>query len=263
MNTNIKYLLLFIIILALLSLCNGIKESFYSDFDKRYRMSPDNVKWNNSEKIWHDNYTNKKYRYRRNYPYYDIYPDLLDNELVHPLLSPVNNNILFTPDINYNNAWIVKSKGFSDIYNYEDTGGLENYYRTHLYNNSANSNISNFINGTKIFNSEEISKVFPTDIIHNNIKYSLLGIASNPYYSQYYLIFEYEVPSNPKNIYLKDELKYSNFKTYQYILVQTQNDQLKVIHAFTQRNKININDIVYLSLGSFELGPLSITEIKK
>jgi hypothetical protein len=58
-------------------------------------------------------------------------------------------------------------------------------------------------------------------------------------------------------------IKYSNFKKYNYILVQNQNENIKIIHAFTQRYKINVNDIVYLSVGVFELGPLVITQMKK
>jgi hypothetical protein len=91
--------------------------------------------------------------------------------------------------------------------------------------------------------------------------YRFLGYAINQYYSQYYLIYENEVTDKIDNKMVNNDLKYLDFKLYQYVLVKMKNNTPYVLHKVGPRVKININDIVYLSYGVFELGPLQITSI--
>ena len=95
------------------------------------------------------------------------------------------------------------------------------------------------------------------DITHEDIKYNLLGYAINKYYNQYYLIYESHITED-NNYYLKDNLDNLNQQLYKYVLVKTKNN---VVHIFGPRNKINIGDIVNLSYGVYQLGPLEIKKI--
>jgi hypothetical protein len=135
---------------------------------------------------------------------------------------------------------------------------------------------------------------FPKEVIDDNNKFNLLGIAYNVYYNMYYIIYEREFTDSTKlenkdftedenkkveinenfnsiygDIYVKpplvpvNETKFLINKIYEYVLVKMENKLPKIMHRVGPRKKINLNDIVYLSYGSFELGPLTIKEIKK
>ena len=106
----------------------------------------------------------------------------------------------------------------------------------------------------KIFKTNK----FPKEMNYNNNKYLFLGMAYNEYYNQYYLLYEYEVQSDISNILEKEQMKYLNYKIYNYILVKINKSKPEIIHAIGPRTKININDVVYLSYGTFQLGPLVI-----
>jgi hypothetical protein len=101
---------------------------------------------------------------------------------------------------------------------------------------------------------------YSLNIQHEDIKYDLLGYAINKYYEQYYLIYESHITQD-NNYYLKDNLDYLNQQLYKYVLVKTKNNESKVIHVFGPRSKINIGDIVNLSYGVYQLGPLEIKKL--
>jgi hypothetical protein len=46
-----------------------------------------------------------------------------------------------------------------------------------------------------------------------------------------------------------------------YILVTFHDNKINIVHRIAPRNKIEIGDVVYLSMGTFELGPLNIRKI--
>ena len=57
-------------------------------------------------------------------------------------------------------------------------------------------------------------------------------------------------------------MDYVNNQLYKYVLVKTKDNTQKISHAFGPRNKINIGDIVNLSYGVYQLGPLEIMDYK-
>lgn len=197
--------------------------------------------------------------------YYDS-PDpykVLDTEKVKPIYIDGNSDKVDGLNLNELNIystkyWTVKNKGFSDIYNYED---------------NASKTIYNFASGTTVSDSvdkkdkeqvdEKSVNGIPLNINYKDINYKLLGIAFNPYFKQYYYIFEQKVETNIKNVLINEELEYiKNNQIYSYLLVKMHNNKPIVVNWVGPRNKINIDDVVYLALGSFQLGPLSIKSIK-
>lgn len=185
---------------------------------------------------------------------------------IKPLLSDerklYNNNYGLSYNEGNDTLWDVKNVGFSDIYNYEDRGGFEVYNQAHLIN--PNTSIKeDFV---------DIEK--PLNIKYENEYYKYIGNASNPYYNQHFLLYESEIEPNKTNV-LRDKLDYINYKIYSYLLVKLKNSNLEdqqtkhildlatnssvvVEHYIGPRNKININDVVYFSFGTFQLGPLEI-----
>jgi hypothetical protein len=170
-------------------------------------------------------------------------------------------------DIYKNKLWLIKNQGFSDIYNYEDAGGEIIYNLANGFNTDKKSVITPIVKSEKITsiideklftNSDQI----PNNFLFNNINFKLLGIASNQYFNQYYYIFENEIIPQLKSPLIREELLYiKNNKNYHYILLKMHNHKLTVIHYIGPRIKINTGDVIYLSQGSFQLGPLSINKI--
>ena len=77
--------------------------------------------------------------------------------------------------------------------------------------------------------------------------YKFRGLISNPYYKQFYVIYEKEYDN-----YLREE------KIYEYLLVKKIEDKFKIIYNIPPRNKIETGDTIYFSYGNFQLGPLKL-----
>lgn len=160
--------------------------------------------------------------------------------------------------------WFVKNQGFSDIYNYEDIGG-EVIYRIANGFDVVVDKVPKEQNKDKkpvqIVN-KETSETISTEISYKNDNYKLLGTATNSYFNQYFYIFENKVKQNIDNILLEEELQFMKHEQiYQYLLVKVHKNKPVIIHWFGPRYKINVGDVTYLSMGTFQLGPLSIGRI--
>jgi hypothetical protein len=147
-----------------------------------------------------------------------------------------NNNILMA--YNYDNIPPDDTKDIGSLYNYANQ----------KYGKDSNQ-IMQAVSSSKPLH-------YLLNITYEDEKYNLLGYAINKYYNQYFLIYESHI--NLSNEYLKDNLNYLNQQLYKYVLVKTKSN---VIHVFGPRNKINIGDIVNLSYGVYQLGPLEIKKI--
>jgi hypothetical protein len=108
----------------------------------------------------------------------------------------------------------------------------------------------------------KIKSKYPLEIFDDTTPYNLLGYATNEYYNQYYLIYESEVKDMIKNQPVNNDSKFLKVKLYKYVLVRMDKNIPHIIHKVGARNKINLNDFVYLSYGVFQLGPFRISEIK-
>lgn len=106
------------------------------------------------------------------------------------------------------------------------------------------------------------SDKYPNQISINDNTYNLLAYAINPYYEQYYLLYENIIDDKVNNPEVCNDLKYLNFRLFNYILVKMRKDTPVVKHIIAPRMKINIRDNIYFSLGVFQLGPLHIKQIK-
>jgi hypothetical protein len=203
--------------------------------------------------------------------------DILKTEKITPIQIDSNSNNI--PGFNYNNfniysdkEWIVKKIGFSDIYNYEDSGGTIKY---NFINNTDNQTDKQTDKQTDNQTDNQTDKqtdnqtdkqtdnqTIITMIDYQGNKYTLLGTATNIYYNQYFYIFENLVNQKLTEPLLKEQLKYmKNNRIFQYILVKIHNGNPKIIHWVGPRNKIDLGNIVYLSLANFQLGPLQIDKI--
>ena len=90
----------------------------------------------------------------------------------------------------------------------------------------------------------------PPTLDHDDLTYTLFGTANNVFYNQHYVLYENEI---------NDET--NNFNLYKYLLVNIKNTNIDIKLAVGPRQKISINDVVYLSSGQFQVGPLVINNI--
>lgn len=204
------------------------------------------------------------------------------------LYDNITNVNASNKDIN-DNLWIVKNIGYSDIYNHEDNGShiisnLINFGKNkqspdiHMIDinqtvansiyNKTNENNNNTENNTntekqvikKIVDNTEI--IIPLDITHNDITYNLLGVSKNDIFNHYYLIYENKI-RQVGNITVVENLEFLNFQLYTYILVKIINNKPFVFYVVPARDKININDTLYIYIGDNGfIGPMDIKEIK-
>jgi len=223
--------------------------------------------------------------------------DILKTNKVKPILIEGNSELVPGYDVNSTDIysekyWVIKSQGFSDIYNYEDKSNLHLFLKPNPEESKEVKEVSNPIkeesnpikeesnpikeesNPIKEKNkeiqekkiSDNVLKSFtfqgpPKIFTYKSINYNLVATASNDYYSQYYYLYEFLTKQKNKLDY-EENLKYiKNNQIYEYLLVKIHKNNPEVSHYIGPRNKININDIVYFSLGNFQLGPLKINKI--
>lgn len=171
-------------------------------------------------------------------------------------VSPWNNQSCG----NNNNLTKINNDNILMAYNYDNINPDNTNDICNNYNNidpkygEDNIELRTAINNNSIFNS---------NIKYENNEYKLLGYAINKYYYQKFLIYESlnNYDSKTNNVYITNNLEYINNPQYNYALVKVDNNNPKVLNVFGPRDKIKINDIVNLSYGVFQMGPLEITKI--
>ena len=105
------------------------------------------------------------------------------------------------------------------------------------------------------------ASLYPLEIKHSRLTYNLLGYVYNTAYRQYYLIYEAVNKQLNPNLVLREKLDNMDVQTYNYALVKIEKSNPVIKYIFGPRNKININDIVYLSQGPLQIGPLIVDNI--
>jgi hypothetical protein len=157
-------------------------------------------------------------------------------------------------DSNANNIyeakyWTIKPNGFSDIYNYEDTGSLKVYNKVNYLNSNDNKPKSDVV----------VAENSNKSIKYEGNDFKFIGAAINKYYKQYYWLYEGDIKPTMSNMTIEEDMEsMKNNQVFTYILVKVHNDQPVVVHWVGPRNKINVGEDVYFALGSFQLGPLTI-----
>lgn len=216
---------------------------------------------------------------------YDILnSDKIKSILEYKDLNNIQPNDMNGIDLYKNKYWIMNDKGFSDIYNYESAVTKEPSMAA-----AAPKEEPPKEEPPKEEPPKEVTKEAPKDIPKeapkeslmdkikefevNGKKYNLIGTASNEYYNQYFLVYEREVPAENVNKEFTPDDKFSNYfkekdnmdelnnKLYEYILGKVNKDQPEVIYNIGARSKISTKDVVYFSLGTFQLGPLVVKPI--
>ena len=197
--------------------------------------------------------------------------DILKNPQVKAMLINGDSNTVpaydSTNNIYNNKPWVIKSDGFSDIFNYDDNGGSMIYNQVNIPSgfdrNKVMETNKKLLDDAKKEDQPKQSKAksYPPTVDYQNNKYNLIGSASNPYYQQYYLIYERRVETK-ENLEMREELEFINYQVFEYLLVKIDNNKPEIAHNIGQRIKININDVVYLALGTFQIGPLVIKSLE-
>ena len=164
--------------------------------------------------------------------------------------------------------WEIKPE-FSDIYNYEDQGGLDithaldkNPAVTVVFESAPTKDIK--LESSKPYLNK---KNIPKKINDDGVVYNLLGYATNDHYDQRYVIYESSEITDPTNLKnaiptLNENMQWMKTKIMSYVLVTFDKDKINIIHRIAPRNKIEIGDVVYLSMGTFQLGPLNIKSLE-
>lgn len=184
--------------------------------------------------------------------------------------------------------WIIKNSDYSDIFNGQDIGGdqintILDFPKPKIFIDKAMINAKSKEQNEKSFNQTQKEKIisdvipdikpvlennlYPSEITYANLKFNLLGFVYNTPYRQYYLIYEAINKQINPNLVLREKLDNLDVQTFTYALVKieksnTNPSPIPVIkYLFGPRNKINIGDVVYLSQGTLQLGPLSVSNI--
>lgn len=75
--------------------------------------------------------------------------------------------------------------------------------------------------------------------------YKFRGLVANPFYKQFYVMYEKEY----QNYQREDKL-------YEYLLVKKIEDTFKVAYNVPPRSRVEPGDTIYFSYGNFQIGPL-------
>jgi hypothetical protein len=191
--------------------------------------------------------------------------NILKTNKVKPFLIEGNSELVpaydrKSYDVYSDKYWIIKKNGFSDIYNYEDQNILKPKLDEAKVETNQVIQESTTIKQENNPVQEKISGPPKTYEYKKNI-YNLIGTASNDYYSQYYYLYE-TLTKQDVELDIEENLKYIKYnQVYEYLLIKIRKNKVKISHYIGPRNKINMNDIVYFSLGNFQLGPLKIKPI--
>lgn len=163
-----------------------------------------------------------------------------------------------------------QDKRLSNIYG-ASSSRTKNEELYHIGIDDDNENVYQFnnntfkLNGDDIFQPYEPKKIkylpvsvkIPSVITTKSIKsrvpikmdgYKFIGLLTNTYYKQYYVIYEKEY-----NNYQRED------KLYEYLLVKKIEDNFKVIYNIPPRSKVEPGDNIYFSYGNFQIGPLKFT----
>jgi hypothetical protein len=218
---------------------------------------------------------------------YDVLKsDKIKSILEYKDLNNIQPNDMDGIDMYKNKLWVIKDKGFSDIYNYEsvvtkESGSKDGSSKDSGSKDGATKNAATeaatLVTVAPATSPTDAPKMVLLDKIKSleikDKKYKLIGTASNDYYNQYFLLYEREVPIENVNKEFTPDDKFSNYfrekdnmdelknKAYEYILGKVNKEVPEVVYTIGRRSKINIKDVVYFSLGTFQLGPLIIKPI--
>lgn len=244
---------------------------------------------NHSKKLTKEEFSNGLFDDFNSYQAVNPY-DIIDKEVFKPMpigdsndfVVPYNENPSNTTELN---NWILSNSEYSDIFNGSDIGSNQiattlGLPRPKVFLDKAMQKIST--NGKKPLNERPVGEVhkqnilaetipeekstiqaslYPLDIKNSGLNYSLLGYVYNTAYRQYYLIYEAVNKQINPNLVLREKLDNMDVQTFNYALVKIEKSKPVIKYIFGPRNKININDIVYLSQGPLQIGPLIVDNI--
>jgi hypothetical protein len=243
---------------------------------------------NHSKKLTQEEFTDGLFNkgYEAVNPY-----DMVDNNLAkHYQYEDLDKSIVAfnenPPNSTQLNNWIIRNSDYSDIFNGQDMGGEQinatlNFAKPKNFLDKAMQKIS-IDNKDKPDNEKTLAEVhskqivsetipelkqvigeslYPTEIRYDKLVYNLLGYVYNTHYRQYYLLYETKNSQIHPNLVLREKLDNLESQLFTYALVKIEKSVPVIKFIFGPRAKININDVVYLSQGSFQMGPLIVDNI--
>jgi hypothetical protein len=180
--------------------------------------------------------------------------------------------------------WILSNSDYSDIFNGQDLGGKQiiNIMDLPKAKNFLDKAMQNVNNQAQLVNEKPVaeahkqqimgeimpeiksmqdSNLYPIEITNAGLKYNLLGYVYNTAYRQYYLLYEAINRQINPNLVFREKLDNMNVQVFTYALVKIEKSNPVIKYIFGPRNKININDVVYLSQGPLQIGPLIVDNI--
>ena len=229
-----------------------------------------------------DGFFNDINTYQATNPY-----DIINRDVLKPY--PVGDSTDFVVAYNENssstNKWVLSNSDYSDIFNGQDVGGKEiinlldlpkaKVFLDKAMEKTSKKEVSKAnekpvaeahkqqIMGEIMPEIKPIqdSSLYPIEIKNDGLKYNLLGYVYNTAYRQYYLIYEAVYKQLNTNLVYREKLDSMDVQAFNYALVKIEKSIPVIKYIFGPRNKININDVVYLSQGSLQLGPLIVDNI--
>jgi hypothetical protein len=242
---------------------------------------------NHSKKItkedFLDNILDDSHKYQSVNPY-----DLINSDISKPLNFNNQDDFIVAhneipSNITGSDNWILKNSDYSDIFNGQDMGGDQisktlDFQKPKIFLDKAmtlinNENKTSEKSLVQIHKEKNMSDVmpeikpvfeknlYPIEIKHDSLVYNLMGYLYNTAYRQYYLLYEAHNKQKNSNLVLREKLDNFDIKIYNYALVKIEKSNPVIKYIFGPRNKININDVVYLSQGPFQIGPLIVDHL--
>ena len=244
---------------------------------------------NHSKKLTKEEFSDGLFEDNNKYQATNPY-NLINGNVLKPF--PVGDSADFVVAYNQNpsNAneidnWILSNSDYSDIFNGQDLGSKQindimDLPKAKIFLDKAMQKVNNQVvsqsNEKPVaeahkqqimseimpeIKSIQDSNLYPIEIENAGLKYNLLGYVYNTAYRQYYLLYEAINRQINPNLVFREKLDNMNVQVFTYALVKIEKSNPVIKYIFGPRNKININDIVYLSQGPLQMGPLIVDKI--
>jgi hypothetical protein len=163
---------------------------------------------------------------------YDKYWDVSNSSFALLASNPIANSEKY--NATFNSLYVAKN-------------GEQNSKKNTNNNNNNNNNTNNNID-----NIDNIDPTLQKTINHDNLIYNIFGLATNPAYNQYFIIYENS---------LDEQNYYDDYKTFNYILVKNDNGKYIVMHKLQPRKKMFMGESISFTYGAIQINPLFVSKL--
>jgi hypothetical protein len=171
---------------------------------------------------------------------------IIDNFYTNNKTDKINEDKNDKDDID-NILLIGKYNGFDNSYLFKYNDKIYKNNDDDLIESSIMFNNFNYLKHPITIPFDKKTWKLKIKLVFNDYKY--VGIISNKWYHQEYLLYEKELIDD---VYEKD----SHDKLYSYLLINIIDNEYKIIYDLPPREKIIQGQQIWFSYGSFQVGPL-------